>query len=90
MRGGMGRRVSASIRSGYLGGKARARVFNLNLQIKIEGGDTVSGWQGENGARAAPHPPPQPPRPRGRRLRNERGRRGGGKRIGRKYVFGLK
>ena len=53
MRDGMVRRVSASIRKGYLEGKARVRVFNLNLQIKIERGDTVSGWQGGTGQEAA-------------------------------------
>ena len=48
MRGGMGRRVSASIRRGYLGGKTRVRVFNFSLRfgIRIE---EERDWEGLRG-----------------------------------------
>ena len=35
MRDRMGRRVSASIKRGYLEGKARVRVFNFSLRFGI-------------------------------------------------------
>ena len=53
MRDRMGRRVSASIRRGYLEGKARVRVFNLNLQIKIEGGRHSKWLAGGTGQEVA-------------------------------------
>ena len=48
MRGGMGRRVSASIRRGYLEGKARVRVFNLNLRFGIRR-EEERDWEGLRG-----------------------------------------
>ena len=46
-------RDGEGLRESFGGASTRVRVFNLNLQIKIERGNTVSGWQGGTGQEAA-------------------------------------